>query len=210
MGEEARFVARYASVYVRGESFTEVGDVLHERGFDLARAAQTERGVLVIPHKEDNRQAAHLFAMLDPVEVAEKPGAMSLDAPPMAAIPKNPDERAAWAQARVTEMQAAVEAPPMTVEMASVELAGAKVAAGAVEPIPLTCGDCGSMHPEGVICLVPVFFERTCCTVNTYGHDGPHEAATADGVITHRWIEELVITDLPFNAYGQYEEVDGD
>lgn len=217
MGEEARYVARYASVYVRGNTFTEVGDELHRRGFDLPRAAQTERGVLVIPHKEENRQAAHLFAMLDNVEVAEKPledipVTMSLDAPDLLdRPPTDPDERAAWARARVDRMRAEVDAP-MSLDVASAFVAGAEVESGAVSPIPLTCGDCGSMHPEGVICLVPVFYESAeCChAIVTYGHDGPHEAATPDGVITHRWITEMVVTDLPFNAYGTFDPtVDG-
>lgn len=207
MGEEARFVARYASVYVRGESFQEVGDVLAERGFDMVRAAQTDRGVLVIPHKEENRQSAHLFAMLDSVEVAEKPDDCNHNgAATLAQYRKELDDglRARRNGHTVEQAKPAWSTPddePMSVQVAAAHLAGAEVEAGAVEPIPLTCGECGAVHPEGVVCLVPIFYERRCCIVETYAHDGPHEAATDDGLITHRWIEELVVTDLPFDSY---------
>jgi len=220
MGEEARFVARYASVYVRGSSFQEVGDVLAERGFDMVRAAQTDHGVLVIPHREENRQSAHLFAMLDSVEVAEKVDdcdhpPMSLDASALADVVcvcadfRKQHASGVWPSPTWfcrTHGQVDVSDMGQSLQVARAALAGAKVEAGLVEPIPLTCGTCGSVHPEGVICLVPVFYERICTDPNcgamtTYGHDGPHEAVTDDGLITHRWVEELVVTDLPFNGY---------
>jgi hypothetical protein len=244
MGEEARFVARYASVYVRGNTFAEVGDVLAERGFDMVRATQTERGVLVIPHSQDNRQAAHLFAQLDPVEAAVKEDVEpktngkvvngskvegcvcsefrtqyasgvwplpnwfckvhgQVDVSGGTAPPTDPDARAEWAIERVKLLREEAGNPePMSVELASATLAGDKVLAGVDDTFPLTSCECGAVHPEGMVCLIPIFIEKKCCLVTTYGHNGPHEAADAEGVITHRWIEELVITDLPFNAYG--------
>lgn len=217
MGEEARYVARYASVYVRGDSFREVGDELAERGFDMVRAAQTEQGVLVIPHKEENRQAAHLFAALDAVPCEHKedaPPAMSLGAT-LAERRKELDDglrarRNGKPHSGTQVAKPASDDQPMSVGVASAYLAGAEVEAGVREPIPLTCGECGAVHPEGVVCLIPIFFERRCCVVETYAHDGPHEAATEDGLITHRWIEELVVTDMPFNAYAAHQDDDGE
>jgi hypothetical protein len=176
MGEEAhRYVARYASQYVTGQTFTEVGDVLHQRGFDMQRAEQTEHGVLLIPHKDGRRMAARLFQNLPTVEPEHK---------------HNGD-----AVAEETHVQ------PMQVDVAAATFAGAKVEAGIDDGVALKCRECGAVHPEGVVCMVPIFYETRCCLEQTYAHPGPHEASTEEGVITHRWIEERVITDVPFDAY---------
>jgi hypothetical protein len=187
MGEEAQYIARYASVHITGESFTEVGDILAARGFDMTSATQTDQGVLVIPHRKRNRAEAHVFRQLPPVAPEFKP----LDAPPLNGNGLNGNGHAH---------------EPMSLGAAQVELVTAKVESGAVEPIGLQCGTCGAVHPEGVVCMIPVFYEKRCCLEHTFAHDGPHEAGTDDGQITHRWIEELVCTDLPFNAYGHYED----
>lgn len=209
MGEEARFVARYASVYVRGETFKEVGDELHARGFAMHRATQTDSGVLVIPHAEEGQQAAHLFAKLDTAEEAVKP---HNDVTGCTCEHFRVQHAAGAGEARWRcPDHGHVDESPRSIEAAGADLAYAAVMAGVVEPIPLTCGTCGSVHPEGVVCVVPIMFKRIgCChTVTTYAHDGPHEARTDDGVVTHRWIEETVITDLPFNFYGAYSEEEG-
>ena len=68
---------------------------------------------------------------------------------------------------------------------------------------------CGSVHSEGVVCMVPVYFEAPpCgCADRVYAHTGYHEAVTEDGV-THRWTEVLEIVDADYNAYGP--EADGE
>lgn len=172
MHEEAQFIARYASVYVTGKSFAQVGDVLHQRGFNMLAARQTDHGVLVVPHRKKNRVAARVYRQLEPVEAEEKPP----------------------------------EPEPMSLGAAEIEVVTAAVESGAVKPVGLTCRECGAVHPEGVVCVIPIMAHLRCCIQETYAHEGPHEAATPEGVVTHRWIEELVITDLPFNAYGLYEE----
>jgi len=192
MGEEARFVARYASVYVTGSSFGEVGDVLARRGFNMTAARQTDHGVLIIPHKKPNRAEAHLFRELD--AVTEEPKAKSAlnGNAPKNGVAVGPENR-----------------KPMQVDVAAATFAGAKVDAGIEEGIGLQCRGCGAVHPEGVVCLVPIFFEIGLCDCGTrhllldklYAHPGPHEAATEEGEITHRWMEELVVTDLPFDGY---------
>jgi len=175
MGEEARFIARYASVYVTGSSFAEVGDQLHARGFDMLAASQTAHGVLVVPHTKPDRQAARVFK--------EVPAA-------------------------VEEPKVEVEDKPMSTDLAAAVFAGAKVEAGIEEGIQLECHACGAVHPEGALCMIPIFSRQKCCLRDIYPHDGPHEAATQEGLITHRWIEEVVITDLPFNGYAPWSEDD--
>lgn len=66
---------------------------------------------------------------------------------------------------------------------------------------------CGSVHSEGVVCLVPVYFETPACGCadRVYEHPGYHEATTADGV-THRWSEVLEIVDADYNAYGPADD----
>lgn len=190
MAEEARFVARYASQYVTGDTFTEVGNVLAERGFDMTAARQTDHGVLIIPHRKPGRISAHLFRQLDPITEAEKLEECDCPPPPVEAEPSP---------------------PPMRVDLAAATLAGAEVEAGVRDGVGLKCRECGAVHPEGMVCMIPVMYEKRCCLEQTYAHDGPHEAGHHDPdtdtvVITHRWIEELVCTDLPFNAYGHYED----
>lgn len=220
MGEEARYVARYASTYVRGETFSEVGNVLAERGFDMVRATQTERGVLVVPHTRPERQAAHLFVALDAVEEAEKPDVDDMPSvlEPGASRfpPRDPEQRAAWARAQIADMasQSAIveglngNGQPMNLDVASATLAGAEVESGAMEPVPLHCGECGAVHSEGVVCLIPVYRESSkCCAehMTIYAHEQPHEAMDENGVITHRWVTKTIIEDLQFNAYGAYD-----
>ena len=73
--------------------------------------------------------------------------------------------------------------------------------------IGLKVRECGSVHSDGVVCMVAVYFETRCdCGTETvYAHDGPHEAFDADGNVIARWEEVLQIRDLPFNAYGAYD-----
>lgn len=68
---------------------------------------------------------------------------------------------------------------------------------------------CGSVHSDGVVCLVPVYFETPACGCadRVYEHDGYHEATDPDSGVTHRWSEVLEIRDADFNAYGP---ADGD
>jgi hypothetical protein len=110
--------------------------------------------------------------------------------------------------ARVFKVLAPVEEavkedePPMSLDVAAAMLAGAEFEAG-MRPAPgLSCRVCGAVHPEGVVCFVPILYEVRCCVERTYPHEGPHEAVDGEGLVTHRWIEELVITDLPYNFYG--------
>lgn len=169
--EEHPFIARYASVCVTGSSFAEVGDVLAARGFDMVRATQTARGVLVVPHKRPDRQAAHVYRQVPKVNGVEKP---------------EPEI-------------------PMQVDVAAAMLKTAEIESGLREPIiGLQCRECGAVHPEGVVCLVPIFFEvecHHCGREECYTHPGPHEHADHEGVITHRWVTEMVIKDLPYDGY---------
>jgi hypothetical protein len=57
-----------------------------------------------------------------------------------------------------------------------------------------------------VVCLIPILYEMHCCTERTYAHVGPHEALGPDGIVTHRWVEELTVVDLPFNGYGEMDD----
>jgi hypothetical protein len=91
---------------------------------------------------------------------------------------------------------------PPPLDLTNAMKAAVEVSAGTRTPVPLTCRECGAMHPEGAVCLRPIYFEVKCCHEKVYPHDGPHEATDSAGRITHRWIEERVITDMPFNAYG--------
>lgn len=125
-------------------------------------------------------------------------------------VPHAKSERV-WAKLfmRLPAVEEAVKEPPMSTEVAAAALAGAEVLAGMAKGVGITSRDCGAVHPEGVVCTLPVYAERPCCVDVIYPHDGPHEV-TVEGVITHRWISELVITDLPFNSYGEYAEDDGE
>ena len=72
------------------------------------------------------------------------------------------------------------------------------------QPGVLQTRPCGSMHHDGVFCLIPVLFEVTSCGCadTVYEHDGqPHEAVSTEG-IKYRWEEVLIIQDMPYNAYG--------
>ena len=87
-------------------------------------------------------------------------------------------------------------------EIISSELVHQKVMAD-----PLANGiairDCGSVHTDGIICVIPTWYRSAQCTCGDtiYAHKGPHEGVTDDG-IKYRWEEVLIIRDLPFNAYG--------
>jgi hypothetical protein len=201
MGEEAHFVARYASVVVTGGSFGEVGDVLHKRGFNMRAARQTDHGVLIIPHSKPGRAEAHLFRQLDAVE--EEIKAVTVNGNGRMPVDDMDALRA--------EIHQASPKPMKPVQPDAAALAEA-AEAGTGDAVDLQCGTCGAVHPLGVVCMVPIFFEQKCCYPITYAHKGPHEAGVqdADGVlvITHRWIEERVITDLPFNSYGPLDEDD--
>lgn len=67
--------------------------------------------------------------------------------------------------------------------------------------------ECGSVHSEGVVCMVPVYFETPACGCadRVYEHPGYHEVTTDDGV-THRWSEVLEIVDADYNSYGPTDE----
>jgi hypothetical protein len=68
--------------------------------------------------------------------------------------------------------------------------------------------DCGCVHPEGLICIVPVLYKPMCSHCQTdqvYAHEGPHEALI-DGLVKFRWVETVQIEDLSYNAYGPMEE----
>jgi len=62
---------------------------------------------------------------------------------------------------------------------------------------------CGSIHSDGVVCLIPVLFEELKCGCGdfVFDHDGPHESVDDDGV-KYRWTEVLLIQDAEFDTYG--------
>jgi len=76
---------------------------------------------------------------------------------------------------------------------------------------------CGAVHPDGVVCLVPVFFEtaaKTCASCGSmttgevvYQHQPPHESWNGDGVVTHRWEENsattITVKDYPRDVYSR-------
>jgi hypothetical protein len=71
---------------------------------------------------------------------------------------------------------------------------------------------CGCVHPEGLYCVIPVFYIVHCehCSAEKhYAHDGPHEAIV-DGVVALRWLETVEVEDLDYNAYGPMGDSDGD
>ena len=161
---ERAFVARNCNTTLTGHSFTEIGDQLIVKGFDMARAEQKPDGILVVPHAKSARVWAKVYSKVAPVDP------VVIDVQP--------------------EVAKAVEA-------------GERVAKQ-MSAVGIYTRDCGAVHPEGVVCIIPVFAERACCSEVIYPHDGPHEVTNEHGVVTHRWIEERVVTDLPFNGYGEY------
>jgi hypothetical protein len=186
MGEEAQFIARYGKRTITGHSFTEVGDVLAARGFDMVKAEQTDHGVLLIPHRRRDRMAARLYHQLPAVKEEPK---------------HNGVEHHNGVQHH--------NGDAVTTDAQPVAVGGAASLAEPAEAKPIvglqTC-ECGAVHPDGLFCMIPVLYEKRCCLEHSYAHAGPHEAGVHDPetdtvVITHRWIEELVITDLPFTAY---------
>jgi len=56
--ETYEFVAVYASVTIRGDSFAEVCDQLLEKGFQVAKAKQIAEHTVRIPHKDKSRASA--------------------------------------------------------------------------------------------------------------------------------------------------------
>lgn len=77
------------------------------------------------------------------------------------------------------------------------------------EPIPvptvvvgIQVRECGTVHPDGAVCIIPVFFETPACGCadKVYEHDGPHEAHDEYGV-SHRWTEVLTVEDADFDCY---------
>ena len=85
------------------------------------------------------------------------------------------------------------------------------------EPIPVArvvvgiqVRACGSVHPDGVACMLPVYFETPACGCAdiVYAHDGPHEASDEYGV-SHRWNEILTIEDADFDCYADRVDADG-
>jgi hypothetical protein len=163
-----QFIARYCNSTLTGGSFTEVGDQLISKGFDMTLAYDKGDGVLCVPHVKSSNVTAKVFRK----PVHEEP------AKPI----------------------------PVQADLAKAIAAGAKVASG--DGIKhMRTRQCGAVHPEGVICVLMVFAERPCCVDVIYPHEGPHEVHR-DGMVTHRWITEMVITDLPFNGYGEYVDED--
>jgi len=164
---EQAYVARYCNTTLTGHSFTEVGDQLVSKGFDMARAEQKPDGILIVPHAKSARVWAKVYSKVEPVTPT------------------------------------VIEVQP---EVAKAAAAGAK-AAKQMAAVGIYTRDCGAVHPEGVVCIIPVFAEKACCSEVIYPHDGPHQVVV-EGQVTHRWIEEHVITDLPFNAYGEYVDTE--
>lgn len=160
--EGVRFVARYASQTVSGDTFVEVADLLTQRGFDIARAVSHSHGSLTVPHTDGRRRPANLFRTVRRV------------------VPKSD--------------------LPMQPEVLAAVMAGKRVAEGGDGP-GLKTRPCGSVHPDGAVCVVSVYAETRCCSERVYAHEGPHEARTPDGVVTNRWVETLEVEDLPFDAY---------
>ena len=70
--------------------------------------------------------------------------------------------------------------------------------------------ECGSVHSDGVVCLVPVYFETPACGCadRVYEHTGYHEATDPQSGVTHRWTEVLEIQDADYNAYGPADDDD--
>jgi hypothetical protein len=163
------FVARYCNTTLKRGSFTEIGDALIDKGFNMSAAYAKDDGVLVVPHTRTPRVTATLFASLGHVEESVK------------------------------------EPIPTRLDLANATLAGAAVMDGFEDGAKVAARDCGAVHPDGMVCILPVFAERLCCSERVFPHDGPHQVHGDDGVITHRWVEELIIRDLPFNTYGAME-----
>jgi hypothetical protein len=159
----ARFVARYATQTFTGSSFSEVGDKLAGRGFDMTRMCHIEDHTYRVPHRDPHRRPAYIVHTPAPPEP-----------PPVLPVP---------------------------IDLQKAMLIAAALSNRTMEPIPLTCRECGAIHPEGAVCVLPIYYEVKCCHETIYAHKGPHEAVNSGGIITHRWVEERVITDLPFNAY---------
>lgn len=61
--------------------------------------------------------------------------------------------------------------------------------------------ECGAVHPDGVVCSLPVYYEKGCCYDKVVPHEEPHESTSKDGRVTHRWEEVSKVMDLPFDAY---------
>ncbi|MEI7780320.1 MAG: hypothetical protein WCJ18_00170 [Planctomycetota bacterium] len=94
-----------------------------------------------------------------------------------------------------------VEAKPDPPEIERMYAAYRAVYSGEVVP-GLQTRPCGSLHSDGVVCLIPVMFEALHCGCGdmTFPHDGPHESVDETGV-RYRWEEILVIQDMEFDTY---------
>jgi len=88
-------------------------------------------------------------------------------------------------------------------QVAKVEQAIAEIMDGKRDGVGLLVRPCGSVHSDGVACLVPVYYEPMQCGCGdyTYQHDGPHESVDDEGV-KYRWNELLIVQDCDFDAYG--------
>lgn len=183
MDEQQVFIARYSNTTIKGESFSAVGDVLQERGFLMARAAEVEPRVLAVPHRNPRRPAAKIL------------------------VPKHNG-----AQHNGAEHNGAVK-EPVSVEVAAAELTHTAITSGAQQPVGLQTRECGAVHSDGVVCFIAVLYEQLTCECGLplpddqyiYEHDGPHEAVDRDGV-RYRWEQILIIKDLPYDAYCSREE----
>ena len=75
--------------------------------------------------------------------------------------------------------------PPIRLqpEVAKAAEAGAKVMDGGKKPVGIRTRMCGSIHSDGILCLIIVLYETLVCDCGdvVYGHEGPHESVDDDG-----------------------------
>ena len=90
---------------------------------------------------------------------------------------------------------------PDAPEIESMYAAYRAVFSGEVVP-GLQTRPCGSLHSDGVVCLIPVMFESLHCGCGdmVFPHDGPHESVD-EGNVRYRWEEVLVIQDMEYDTY---------
>lgn len=119
-----------------------------------------------------------------------------------------PRRRAAFLSVvRNEAAEPAVVSPEEQALAARLEAAYAAVYSGAVVP-GIQTRACGAVHTEGAVCFIPVLFEALHCGCGdmVFPHEQPHEATDEEGV-RYRWEEVLMIQDLPYDSYGNNEQV---
>lgn len=173
---EHKYVAKYGNTVLKGNSFTDVCDVLQERGFIMEDAVVMshpsnggDRNIIKIPHSNPSRKPAKLeYLNGHTVEIETTTVSVEI----------------ASAELTYTSVITGTTQPTglATRECGAVHPEGVACFIPILyEPLSCSCGD------------------------RTYQHEGPHEAVTPEGV-KFRWEEVLIIRDLPFNTYGPMSE----